>query len=364
MADDRLFAAAARYVQGWGAIDRIGEHTGHLGARCAVLIDAQMRATLGVRLQTAFARSGTRVTTTAVSGEVTLDAIAEYAEGVGVLSPSFVVGVGGGKAIDMAKGVAHALNLPIVTVPTIASTDSPASRAIAVYNDQHGLAEVALMRQNPACVVVDTEIIASAPARFLAAGIGDALAKYAEARACAVATGVTMQGTAPLATALIVAQACHDILRSDGVAAVRAAGSGRASIELDRTVEAVVLLSALAFENGGLSIAHAVTRGLMAAPGASNRLHGEHVAYGLMLQLVMEGDPNAEVAAVSSFLRDVGLPRCLADLGTSADAETLHLIAEQTMTAPHIANFPIRVDAQRIIDAMRTVEGLNRRPIA
>lgn len=358
MADDRVFAAAARYVQGWGAVDRIGEHTAHLGARCAVLIDAQMNAILGERLQVAFARSGVQASTTAVSGEVTVNAIAAYAAGVRAPHPSFVVGVGGGKAIDIAKGVAHALDLAVVTVPTIASNDSPASRAIAVYDDQHRLSEVALMLQNPACVVVDTEVIASAPARFLAAGIGDALAKHAEVRACTAAGGRTLQGTAPSPTALIIAEACHDILRANGVAAVQTAGSGRPSPELDRTVEAVVLLSALAFENGGLSVAHAVTRGLMATAGASDRLHGEHVAYGLMLQLVLEGASDVEVSSVSSFLRDVTLPRCLAELGASADEETLRSIAELTMSAPHVANFPARLDGGLIAAAMRTVEGL------
>jgi glycerol dehydrogenase len=48
-------------------------------------------------------------------------------------------------------------------------------------------------------------------------------------------------------------------------------------------------MSGLGFESGGLSIAHAMTRGLSKVPGSREAMHGQQVAYGLLLQLMLEG---------------------------------------------------------------------------
>ena len=94
-----------------------------------------------------------------------------------------VIGLGGGKALDAGKAVSLRLGVPVVTVPTVASNDSPTSRAVAMYDDEHRMASVDQLPANPHAVVVDTALIAAAPAHFLRAGIGDAVAKTFEAAA-------------------------------------------------------------------------------------------------------------------------------------------------------------------------------------
>ena len=51
-----------------------------------------------------------------------------------------------------------------------------------------------MLPNNPNMVIVDTKIVAGAPARLLAAGIGDALATWFEARACSRSGATTMAG--------------------------------------------------------------------------------------------------------------------------------------------------------------------------
>ena len=96
------------------------------------------------------------------------------------LEPHVVIGAGGGKALDTAKGVVMELGCSLVIVPTIASSDAPTSRLIAIYDEHHNIAETPSLKRNPHAVVVDTTILAAAPRRFLAAGIGDALTKKFE----------------------------------------------------------------------------------------------------------------------------------------------------------------------------------------
>ena len=418
----RVFGAAGRYVQGPGALDELGPQVASLslGSQGLVLIDAFLFDALEPQIAASFAgeaAAGTRVHCVPVSAEVTQPSIDSIADAAPAGS-DFVVGVGGGKTIDIAKGVSRRLGLRVVTVPTIASNDSPASRAIAMYDEHHQLTAVPLMDHNPALVLVDTLVMAGAPARFLSAGIGDALSKHFEVEATRAAGGSTMQGTPGLLIASIVGEGCYRTLRANAVAALAAlkshhalqsggsggsrdsGGSGGSSSpggpgdsggsrgsdssggsgssghplgqEFEDTVEAVVLLSGLAFENGGLSIAHALTRGLMAVPGASARLHGEHVAYGLLVQLALTGATDADLLDLAAFLAEVGLPRSLAELGVEpADAATaptpspaeaaFAAIVERTLTAPHVVNVPpsTPVTAETLTSALLRVESLD-----
>lgn len=68
------------------------------------------------------------------------------------------------------------MNVPVAIAPTIASTDAPCSALSVIYTDEGEFDSYLMLPRNPNMVIVDTQIVAGAPARLLAAGIGDALA--------------------------------------------------------------------------------------------------------------------------------------------------------------------------------------------
>ena len=84
-------------------------------------------------------------------------------------------------------------------------------------------------------------------------------------------------------------------------------------------MEATIYLSGLGFENGGLAAAHAVNDGFAQEPQAHGMYHGEKVAFGTLVQLVLEKAPQEELEQVLAFLRDTGLPLTLAQLGVKGD---------------------------------------------
>jgi glycerol dehydrogenase len=87
-----------------------------------------------------------------------------------------MIGMGGGKTIDTAKIVADWAGIPVIVVPTIASTDAPCS-GCAVTSSPDGVFEtVGYQQRNPAGGFGGLNIIAAAPVRFLISGMGDALA--------------------------------------------------------------------------------------------------------------------------------------------------------------------------------------------
>ena len=354
----RIFASTPLYIQGPGAVSRVGELAARLGRAHGIVIDALVRPLVEDAILAGF-DALPRVQPFA--GEVTdgnIGALSAQLAGCDV-----IVGVGGGKALDAGKAVARGLGAPFISVPTIASNDGPASRGIAIYDDAHRLVRVDQMPTNPAAVIVDTAVIVQAPTRFLRAGIGDAIAKKFEAEACRRAGGLNKHGTIATHSALAIADAGYRLLRTHAPAAVAAADRGEITEPLEATIEACVLLSALAFENGGLSIAHSVTRGLMRLPVADQRLHGEHVAYGVLVQLAVERQPDAALTDLARFLAVVSLPNCLAGLGV--DRITDAMIADMAtaiMASPHIRLIDRVLTGADIAAAIHRVEALAVQP--
>lgn len=345
----RILGAPRRYIQGPGAL-----------AQLPGLVEEFGRAPFVVADPVALEREGSPLPGAPVArfaGEITLAEIDRLAGLAREAGAGLVVAMGGGKAIDAGKGVARALGRPIVVVPTIASNDAPTSRLIVVYDEDHRIREVLMLPHNPDVVLVDTAIIARAPRRLLAAGIGDALSKTFEARACAAAGGRNFfGGTTPLA-ALALADACYATIRRHGEAALACTERGAPDAALEAVVEAAVLLSGLGFESGGLSLAHSLTRGLTAHPQLAGALHGELVAYGTLVQIVHEGPDTASAAEIATFCRACGLPVRLADLGlpepTPAD---IAAITGPTLAAPHMRHLARPATPESLAAAIRTVE--------
>jgi glycerol dehydrogenase len=353
----RSFVGVGHYLQGPGVIDLVGEKAATLGKRLAVICDRDVLGFLGDRLRRSFERGGIEAEIYPFAGEVTFGAIDQLTARARHGAPDVIAGVGGGRALDVGKGVAHRLRKPFVSVPTVASSDAPAARGIAIYDEEHRPVVVEQMDQNPNYVLVDTEVIAKAPARFLRSGIGDAISKKFEVEGSWAGGGITKHKTQPLRSAVLIANDCYRLLRTHGVGAIRAAEAGTVTEDLEAVVEAATLLSCLAFENGGLWVAHSVVRGLGAARGAKDASHGEQVAYGTLVQMTVEGRTEAEITDLMTFLCEVGLPISLAELGLAnpTDAE-IDAIAEATSTSPYIQVRVPRITTQQVIGAIRDAE--------
>jgi len=273
-----------------------------------------------------------------------------------------VSAVGGGKTLDAAKMVAAGLDLPVALVPTIASTDAPCSSVSIIYSPQGEFERVETLSRNPDLVLVDTELIAKAPARYLVAGMGDALATYFEARACIAADKTNMPGGHATKAALALAKLCYDTLLADGVKALLAVEASACTKAVENIVEANTYLSGLGFESGGLGAAHAVHNGFTVMEECHGLYHGEKVAFGTLVQLVLENAPEKELEEVLGFCASVGLPVTLEEMGvTEVNPERIMEVAK-TACAPGetIHNMPFAVTPQDVSAAILVADALGR----
>ena len=356
----KVFCSPARYTQGPHATAQLGAEMRGLGLEGPAMIVAggsaiQLLAKTWVKT---FADAGMDYAVFRFGGECTAAEIGRGVETARDAKARVVIGAGGGKVLDTARAVASDLSLPVVNCPTLASSDAPCSALSVVYNEAGEWEEYRIYRRNPDLVLVDTAVIARSPVRPLVAGMGDALATWFEAKACADTGAKNMRGGASTRSAVALAELCYRTLLADGVAALEALHRQEPNEALERLVEANTLLSGLGFESSGLAAAHAIHNGLTAAPGTHDYMHGEKVAFGLIAQLMLESQPQPVVDEVLAFSNSVGLPTTFADLGIGEPSRELLEVIARRATAPGetIHNEPMVVTPELVVEAMRAAD--------
>ena len=353
-----VFAAPGRYVQGVGATGDLAAWVERLGIRRPLLlVDPVAADILGERLE-----GIDGAVTVAFGGETSPAEIDRITARVGDEEADAVVGIGGGKTIDTAKAVAHPAGIGLVVVPTLASTDAPTSALSVVYSDKGEFLEYRFFERNPDVVLVDTEVVAKAPVRFLVSGIGDALATWFEAESSSKTRAEAMAGGAPTRSALALARLSYDTLLEYGVSARRAVEQDAVSYAVEAVVEANTLLSGLGFESGGLAAAHAIHNGLTALEATHHYQHGEKVSFGLASMLVMEDRSVEQIDAVYDFCLSVGLPIALEDVGLGdVSRADLRTVAEAACAQGEtIHNEPFPVYPSMVVDAMLAADAYAR----
>jgi glycerol dehydrogenase len=358
-----VFTSPSRYTQGRGATAALGQEMKALGLEGPVLIIAgkTVISLLSETWQRSLEEAGLKHAVQRFGGECSLEEIERAKGAARELKARTIVGAGGGKVLDTARAVAADLGLPVVNCPTVASSDAPCSALSVIYTEEGVFQEYRFYRRNPDLVLVDTSVIAQAPPRLLVAGMGDALATWFEARTCVAGSVKNMRGGGSTRSAAALAELCYRTLIEDGAAALHAVETRVVTPALERLVEANTLLSGLGFESSGLAAAHAVHNGLTAA-GTHPYLHGEKVAFGLLVQLVLEGAARATFDQVLTFCSEIGLPITLAEIGLQGlPADVLAQVARRA-TAPGetIHNEPFEVTADMVADAVLAADALGR----
>ena len=355
----KAFICPTKYVQGENELLNLGYFVRTFGESALLIAHEDDVERVREKLDYTSEKFGVKFIESGFNGQCSRTEVKRLQELAEENGCKCTIGLGGGKAIDTSKCVAEGNAL--IIVPTIAATDAPTSHSAVLYTDDGGFDDYAYFKQSPSVVMVDTTVIAKAPTRFLVSGMGDALSTYFEARAtsrsysnvnaglpCGAREGICTpaKGTN---TALALGKLCYETLLNDGKKAKIACDCNLVTPALENIIEANILLSGLGFESGGLAAAHAIYNGLSIIEETHKYFHGEQVAFGTLVQLVLENASESEINEVLDFCIEVGLPVCLSDIGVESISEEVLMQVAKKACIPeesiHSMPFPINVEA-------------------
>lgn len=227
-----------------------------------------------------------------------------------------ILGIGGGKALDLSKGVAHTAGVPNFVVPTMLSSDAPPTACTVWYHEDGSFSDTEGWPSNPDAVIVDTGVCVKAPLRMFRSGIADALATELEAVA-AYDSGIPNRlGYLPTITSRMMAWLCQKTLLADAEAALFAAEAKVVTPAYERVAEAAILLSGVAWESCGTAAAHVLGTRLADFPQLHSYTHGEKVSFGIVTQLMLSLKTDmAEANRIVDWMIRLGLPVTMEEIG-------------------------------------------------
>lgn len=271
-----------------------------------------------------------------------------------------VIGIGGGKIMDTVKYVAAKVSsLYSILIPTLASNCAPWTSLSVMYSLDGEFLRYDFHHRQVSLLLVDPLIILDAPVRYFAAGIGDTLAKWYESEPN---LSMPENDSAALAIARTVAEMCKDTIEMYGIQAVRDAESNQLSKSYTKVVETIIMTGGLVGGFGDelarTTAAHAIHDGLTFFPSVHHLLHGEKVAYGVMVQLALD-KKNEETPLVAQLFRSLKLPVSLKELGLDSTPELYEKLAWLTIEHdPGIYNLPYPITEGLVAEAIKENERL------
>jgi glycerol dehydrogenase len=347
------------YVSGAGALANLPDVVGRLGKRPVVIHgDAGWQQVKDSVLASLPEDSTDNLIH--YHGYCTEADISRYADLLTRADYDVVVAVGGGKVLDLAKGAAFTAGINCITVPTSPATCACIAPLSVIYGDQGEVLGVLSFTHAFAATVIDTDVIGAAPARLLASGILDALAKWHEVRLSQRQHG---RLDAPIAASLSLCDSMKAVFDEHAQTAIDDAKAGRTSETRAFVAESAILfpglMSGLAGNGTRIAASHPVHDALTLLEGAHQSLHGELVGFGILTEMVLDGRPDGEVQQTAQTFQALGQPVGLAGLGV-AEALTTHAdeVAERVLIDPFFQEVFTGVTAADVKQALAQADAL------
>ena len=235
-----------------------------------------------------------------------------------------VVGIGGGRTLDVAKYTASLTGLPMVAVATNLSHDGIASPVASLEHEgRKGSYGVHI----PLAVFVDLDYVERAPQRMVRSGIGDVVSNLSALADWALAADERGEQIDGLAAAMARSAADAVVYRPDSID----------STDFLVTLSEALILSGLAMAVAGSSrpasggdheILHAIDQ---LFPGVSN--HGELAGVGALFCAFLRGDEQQQ-QLIDSCLRRHELPRLPADISLLTGEQFTSAVVHAPTTRP------------------------------
>ncbi len=363
----RVHFLVQKYIQGPGVLGECAPFLQALQGKLLLAADRVVMPLVLEKFRKSAAEAKIEIERWDFGGECCEEEIGEVRKFCSEKGVRAIAGAGGGKALDTARMAAHQLGIPMVSIPTSASTNAATSSLAVVYSRDHVYQYPVKIGKCPDLVLVDSEIIARGPVRFLVAGMGDALATVYEGQAMRAANLKTVHGTDCNPTSLVLSRLAHHAIREKGFLAKLSVDNKAVTPALEDVIEAILFLSEAGAEGGGgTAVPHGLHAAFTILPETKQVYHGERVALGLIVQMILENRPAEEILELQRFYARVGLPLTLKDIRIVEDVERKlrEVVKKACEPGRYVHNMPFAVTEQSLFDALVAADALGREFLA
>ena len=266
-----------------------------------------------------------------------------------------LIGIGGGKALDVTKVVGDKLNKPVFTIPSIASTCAAVTKISILHNDDGSFKEIYRLKSAPVHCFIDPEIIVNAPEKYFWAGMGDTMAKHVESVFSSKNDVLDFESN----YGVTVSKLCYEPILENGVKAYEDVKAHHVSREVDDVIKSIIIatgsVSLSVNPDYNSALAHALYYGLTVREWMERKhLHGEIVSYGTLVQLLID-EQYEELRRVYDFNKAVKLPVCLKDLDLEKD-DPLDDVLDATIVNQELDHIPYPISKQMVKDTILKLE--------
>jgi len=356
-----LFLAPERYIQQKGIIKKVGEFIVSFGKKPLLLADGLVFSIVGEVALDSLKKAGLSPRFEEFKGECSPEEIDRVTNIVKKERIDVVVGCGGGKALDTAKAASFYARLPVITIPTSAATCSAWSFIAPTYTEEGAYIRTLDLKKSPDLTLVDSEVISQAPTRLLCAGMADTLAKWYEGRVAVR----DIERDLPTELALSLSKRACNLIKEFGPKAKEDVERKRCTKEVELIIQTNILLTGLIAGLGKEKCrslaAHALNYAMTILRGNHLVLHGERVAFGIIMQLILERRDEDEIEELLKLYSLLGLPLTLEEIGLRSEEGLKGVVKAIFRQGRRIYNLSFPVDEDMVYKALLEADDRGRK---
>ena len=362
--DNAYKFGAGRYIQQRQALETVAEEAGRLGKKPFIIAGPRAWAATEGRVEKALRDAGIAYELSIYPGQNTYEKAKEHAAKAIELGCDMIIGVGGGRIMDQAKAAAYfggvelslpRGHMPVMQIPTSIATCAAYAPLSVMYTEEG--ASLGSLRHNfeMDAVIVDMDVIAKEPPRYVASGILDGMAKMVEMQNGHDHIDIE-EFDVGLVTAFTLAKYTMETYRSRGMQAVQDV----AEQKLTKAVENIAylniavagIISGCSKGFGQTALGHECYELIRThfTKEAKDFIHGEIVAVGQSMQLSFNGQED-QIPALREMMKTFNMPLTLEDIGIEPTEENVEKLYQDLYNSPFVKDCP--EEAERLRKAMK-----------
>lgn len=349
----------AGYSIGADAYEQVDRFCAPFGTRVLLIGGATGLLKGKPELLNAIAKTGSKlelVSTVIYGKECTYEKIHELSALYKDSRIDMVFGMGGGKAMDTAKGTAFELGVPVFTFPTIPSNCAAMAALSVVYKPEGGFDSLYFYDRPAVHCFIHTDILIHAPKMYFRAGMGDTIAKFFECHFSARGDELDYHS----ALGREISNLCYERINTYAKKALCEHETGIPGDAFLQTVLTIIvntgLVSHMVEDCYNCAVAHSVCYGLDVIPGVNEHfLHGDLVGYGVLVQLALDGKQEA-LKEVQQLLCTLEIPTSLSAMEVSGNKADFGAVLKEIAEGTDMEHIPYAVSPDMIWAAMEVVE--------